>query len=194
MSHSFLEFADFDGAWRYSSTPSIATAQIRPIAFAGKPTLIHIRAPTSRSLTASQASTSSIFSRRRTQSDTTLSFLLPAPLFATAGAERPVSAILVSFAPIHWTDSAPHPGEPADIPRGEDVEAVSPKSALPGALQRVLMRNETGESVRFVEPLRPTKKMGTSVEAIKSPYPRREIKGWRKVRRWCGRAWERLRR
>ena len=169
MSHSFLEFADFDGAWRYSSTASIGTAQTKHIAFAGSPTLVHIRAPISGSMPLSRPAKGSIASRRRAQSDGA-QYLTPN---TGAGAERPISAILVSFAPVKWSSSSesePHPGHPADVSRGEENEAVSPKSRLPGALQRVILRRETtgASSLRFVEG---PKRIGTSMKALKSPYP-----------------------
>lgn len=178
MSHSFLEFADFDGAWRYSSTPSIATAQLFPIASAGQPTLIHIRAPASRSLTFNlrQPSTSSIASRRRAQSESIPRNLQPNTI---AGAERPISAILVSFTPVNWI-SEPHPGPPADLPRGEDNEAVSPKSRLPGPLQKAESK------LRFPDPLalEEKKRIGTSVAAVKSPYPLQARSRSTRLRAW----------
>lgn len=202
MSHSYLDFADFDAAYRYSSTPSIATAELQPLTAPGKPTLIHIRAPASRSLPLSLAnpSSGSVVSRRRAQSDTTASSYLKADteVEVGAGAERPISAILVSFAPIDWAGAAaaatePHPGTPASIASVEDVEAVSPKSKVPRVLLRVLQRttppapiqiadsslnsgsgSASGERIIIVEPLRIGKekrRKGTSVVALKSPYP-----------------------
>lgn len=205
MSHSFLDFADFDAAYRYSSSPSIGTAQLEFIRPADKPTLIHIRAPASRSLPLSPPPQGVFSARRRTHSDTTAQSR-PTSLTpnASAGAERPISAILVTFTPIHWTATPtndPHPGTNTVIPSSadsEDVEAVSPKSNYPGILQRTLRRETTGLSVRIQEdPGVVSRRIGTSLVAIKSPYPPGMLvrdRGRRKVREWVGRVVERVRR
>lgn len=203
MSHSFLDFADFDGAYRYSSTPSIGTAQLQFIVPAGKPSIIHIRAPASRSLPLVQPAGTPAF-HRRTQSDTPhASPSLIFEAYARAGAERPYSAILVSFAPIHWTTTPfadPHPGTQSTIPSSadiEDVEAISPKSNYPGILQRTLRRETTGLSFRIEEdPDVVSRRVGTSLVAVKSPYPPgmlRRDRARRRAREWVERVVGRVR-
>lgn len=176
MSHSFLDFSDFDGAWRYSSAASIATAT--PIHFlnAGTPALIRIRTPVTGSLNLEKPLNGSI-TRRRTMSDATpLPLSLTAEIYAAAGAHRPISAILVSFARVDWNvdkSAHPHLGRPADLPQEgtEDLEAVSPKSELPRALQNALRKQVVGLSVQINEPEQERRaRLGSSLVAVKSPY------------------------
>ena len=83
-----------------------------------------------------------------------------------------------------------HPGAPADLPRGDEMEAVSPKSDVPGGLRR-----QTESTLRWVDAEPNKGRLGSSLAATKSPYPlskgikiKRRVGGWmRRIARCLGR-------
>lgn len=198
-----MDFPDFDSAYRNSSidptTITLATAQRQQILrFAShssnRPTLIHIRAPTpasfhsfaiqplavlrnpsTRAATTTTSTSSMYYARRRAQSDMTFSRPISMDVDAVVGASRPISAVLVAFLPIDWGPEAEfHPGTPATLKfQFEDNEAVSPKSRIPRAMQRMGAQ----VAVKLASPVEETaaERRVAGVEAakpaVRSPYP-----------------------
>ena len=160
-----LKIPDFYRAYRHS-TPSASTTQRRNpkhITFASLPTIVQRPHTSKKQSFALQQPMHGSIARRRTLSDA-----------SSEGINEESVPVLVDFDDIRWATEL-HPGRLASISRDEN-EAVSPNHRLPRVLE-IMITEQASHS-----PL-PTRRVGTSVAPLKSPYPRSPVGLRRQVRR-----------
>lgn len=172
-----IDFADFGHAFRYTSTPDTgrksSSRSGKHIAFASLPVIVHKPHMNIDEPFALQQPIQGSIARRRTNSCS-----------EDQSPENGSKRNAVHFNDVRWAEEH-HPGTSADVSR-EDNEAVSPKSRLPGVLGRMINRQTVLER-------KESRRVGTSLIPLKSPYPRPPSDGSRRFgRTWLNRVTRRF--